>query len=257
MLSRLRVAATVAARSAASPTVAAAVAAAPVRALSSRSALRAHTSASHVPTHERGGFSFATAPGQSNGQSTSRDQQRIAQREYRDACSCQTYSERAHEQQRRSRLAVSRLCSDSLCAASGNVNLPPARNEPMLSYAPGSAERAKLEAALAKLKAAKPLTIPAIIGDREVLLNTPVMRVTSPTNHKHGQSTQPATRSAFKSQEQRSWSHLHAVFSLSALQSSLSSARRIDRRLRPPSPTVWPRRMSGRLCPSPQRPPSF
>lgn len=57
----------------------------------------------------------------------------------------------------------------------------------MLSYAPGSPERAKLEAALAKLKAAKPITIPAIIGDREVLLNSPVMQVTSPTNHKHGQ----------------------------------------------------------------------
>ena len=73
------------------------------------------------------------------------------------------------------------------------MNLPTIRNEPMLSYAPGSPERAKLEAAITKLQNAPPQFIPAIIGGKEVTCSGSKQKVTSPTNHKHGQFEQMQT----------------------------------------------------------------
>lgn len=48
-------------------------------------------------------------------------------------------------------------------------NLPALRNEPMLDYAPGSAERAALKEALARLRGEKP-HIPLVIGGEEVVV---------------------------------------------------------------------------------------
>src|SRR5262245_38586221 len=48
-----------------------------------------------------------------------------------------------------------------------HVKVPHPGNEPVKAYAPGSAERAELKAALAKQSAAK-LEIPLIIGGKEV-----------------------------------------------------------------------------------------
>ncbi|HJR17945.1 MAG TPA: aldehyde dehydrogenase family protein, partial [Gemmatimonadales bacterium] len=50
---------------------------------------------------------------------------------------------------------------------SGTWNIPKPENEPVLSYAPGSPERAALKSALAAVGAQQP-DIPAIVGGREV-----------------------------------------------------------------------------------------
>ena len=50
---------------------------------------------------------------------------------------------------------------------SGTPNIPTPRNEPVLSYAPGSQERAALKAALAAV-GAQQADIPAVVGGREV-----------------------------------------------------------------------------------------
>ncbi|MEW6051850.1 MAG: L-glutamate gamma-semialdehyde dehydrogenase [Candidatus Zixiibacteriota bacterium] len=49
----------------------------------------------------------------------------------------------------------------------GHYRVPPPKNEPVLSYAPGSPERAALQKALAELKA-KPIEIPMYIAGKEV-----------------------------------------------------------------------------------------
>ncbi len=49
----------------------------------------------------------------------------------------------------------------------GQFHIPPPRNEPVLSYAPGSAERAALEERLRELSSGE-LEIPLVIGGREV-----------------------------------------------------------------------------------------
>jgi 1-pyrroline-5-carboxylate dehydrogenase len=46
---------------------------------------------------------------------------------------------------------------------SGISNIPSARNEPVLSYAPGSDERAALKAAL-KSQAGQQVDIPVVVG---------------------------------------------------------------------------------------------
>ena len=50
---------------------------------------------------------------------------------------------------------------------SGTWNIPTPQNEPVLSYAPGSPERAALKAALAAV-GAQQADIPAVVGGREV-----------------------------------------------------------------------------------------
>ncbi len=67
--------------------------------------------------------------------------------------------------------------------ANGSFHVPAPRNEPPLSYAPGSPERAALKARLAEL-AARELEIPLLIGGREVRTGR-VAEVRVP--HRHAQ----------------------------------------------------------------------
>jgi 1-pyrroline-5-carboxylate dehydrogenase len=70
--------------------------------------------------------------------------------------------------------------------APGALNLPVIKNEPMYPYAAGDTHRVKLEAALKKLLASNPLSIPAVIGDKEIHATASTKQVvTSPTNHRH------------------------------------------------------------------------
>ena len=66
---------------------------------------------------------------------------------------------------------------------SGIPNIPPPRNEPILSYAPGSPERATLKAELARLTG-EVADIPAIVGGKEVRSGD-MLDVTSPHKHRH------------------------------------------------------------------------
>ena len=64
-----------------------------------------------------------------------------------------------------------------------NTRVPLPTNEPVLSYAPGTAERAQLKAALSVLGAEKP-DIPLLIGGAEVRTGK-TFEVRSP--HRHSQ----------------------------------------------------------------------
>lgn len=50
------------------------------------------------------------------------------------------------------------------------------KNEPMKSYAKGSEERAKLEAAIKEMQANVPFDIPCIINGKEVTVLTYIVR---------------------------------------------------------------------------------
>ncbi|TYO99042.1 delta-1-pyrroline-5-carboxylate dehydrogenase [Geothermobacter ehrlichii] len=63
------------------------------------------------------------------------------------------------------------------------VEVPRPENEPVLSYAPGSAERAKLKAALDEIAGQK-IEIPLIIGGREVRTGN-IAQVVMPHDHGH------------------------------------------------------------------------
>lgn len=63
------------------------------------------------------------------------------------------------------------------------ASVPPPRNEPVKSYAPGSPERASLERELAR-QAAEVVEIPCVIGGREVWTGR-VREVTMPCDHHH------------------------------------------------------------------------
>ena len=62
-------------------------------------------------------------------------------------------------------------------------SLPPAWNEPVLAYAPGSPERAELKAELAR-QASQVVDIPLVIGGREVRTGT-VKHAVCPHDHRH------------------------------------------------------------------------
>jgi 1-pyrroline-5-carboxylate dehydrogenase len=93
----------------------------------------------------------------------------------------------------------------------GNRRVPPATNEPIRSYAPGSPERADLKARLAAMERECP-EIPLVIGGKEIRTGD-IAKATSP--HKHGHVTatwhkarpedvRAAIRAA--SEAQREWS---------------------------------------------------
>jgi 1-pyrroline-5-carboxylate dehydrogenase len=65
---------------------------------------------------------------------------------------------------------------------SGTVNPPRPRNEPVLGYAPGSAERASLKAALAAM-AGETVEIPVVVGGKEIRSGT-THDVVSPHDHR-------------------------------------------------------------------------
>ena len=67
--------------------------------------------------------------------------------------------------------------------ANGLFSVPPPVNEPVLSYAPGSAERTALKAEL-KRQASTQVDIPLVIGGKE-LRTQPSGRVTMPHKHHH------------------------------------------------------------------------
>jgi 1-pyrroline-5-carboxylate dehydrogenase len=96
---------------------------------------------------------------------------------------------------------------------SGIPNIPHPRNEPILSYAPGSPERATLKAELARLSG-DVADIPAIVGGKEIRSGD-MLDVTSP--HRHRQviarahlATADTVRAAAKSaiEAQRDWAAL-------------------------------------------------
>ncbi len=93
---------------------------------------------------------------------------------------------------------------------SGIPNIPPPRNEPILSYAPGTPERATLKAELARLSG-EVADIPAIVGGKNICSGD-MLDVTSP--HRHRQviarahlATADTVRAAAKSaiETQRDW----------------------------------------------------
>ncbi|HEU4728799.1 MAG TPA: aldehyde dehydrogenase family protein, partial [Kofleriaceae bacterium] len=63
------------------------------------------------------------------------------------------------------------------------VNVPPPVNEPILSYAPGSPERARLQAALAAVER-EVVEIPCVIGGQRVHTGK-IREVVMPHRHKH------------------------------------------------------------------------
>jgi 1-pyrroline-5-carboxylate dehydrogenase len=94
---------------------------------------------------------------------------------------------------------------------SGTANIPTPRNEPVLSYAPGSQERAALKAALAAV-GTQQADIPAVVGGREIRTGV-THDVVSP--HCHGrvlarthQADRATIEAAVKSaiEAQRDWS---------------------------------------------------
>ena len=96
---------------------------------------------------------------------------------------------------------------------SGIPNIPSPRNEPILSYAPGSSERATLKAELARLSG-EVADIPAIVGGKEIRSGD-VIDVTSPHRHRHviaraHLATADTVRAAAKSaiESQRDWAAL-------------------------------------------------
>jgi 1-pyrroline-5-carboxylate dehydrogenase len=96
---------------------------------------------------------------------------------------------------------------------SGIPNIPHPRNEPILSHAPGTPERATLKAELARLSG-EVADIPAIVGGKEVRSGD-VIDVTSPHKHRHviaraHLATADTVRAAAKSaiESQREWAAL-------------------------------------------------
>jgi len=96
---------------------------------------------------------------------------------------------------------------------SGIPNIPHPRNEPILSYAPGTPERATLKAELARLSG-EVADIPAIVGGREIRSGD-MFDVTSPHRHRQviarahlatADTVRAAARSAIEAQ--RDWAAL-------------------------------------------------
>lgn len=95
---------------------------------------------------------------------------------------------------------------------SGIFNIPVPRNEPVLSYAPGTPERAALKVALGTVEAEQP-EIPVVVGGRQVRTGT-THDVVSPHCHSRvlarvhqadGGTIEAAVRAAANAQ--REWSH--------------------------------------------------
>jgi 1-pyrroline-5-carboxylate dehydrogenase len=65
------------------------------------------------------------------------------------------------------------------------TQIPPPANEPVLGYAPGSAERATVEERLKELAAADPIELTATVGDQTRMAGGPPFDVTMPSDHAH------------------------------------------------------------------------
>jgi 1-pyrroline-5-carboxylate dehydrogenase len=95
---------------------------------------------------------------------------------------------------------------------SGVTNIPHPQNEPVLTYAPGTPERATLKAALGTVGSERP-DIPVVVGDREIRTGD-TYNVTSPHCHSRvlatlHQADQAAIDAAVVSavEAQRDWAH--------------------------------------------------
>ncbi|HEU4954893.1 MAG TPA: aldehyde dehydrogenase family protein, partial [Gemmatimonadales bacterium] len=95
---------------------------------------------------------------------------------------------------------------------SGISNIPQARNEPVLSYAPGSPERAALKDAL-KSQAGQQVDIPVVVGGQEIRTGATHdvvsphchQRVLAKVHHADTATIQAALRAAVEAQ--RDWAH--------------------------------------------------
>ncbi len=67
--------------------------------------------------------------------------------------------------------------------ANGFFNVPEAKNEPILSYAPGSREREDIRKALVDMRAGE-VDLPMVIGGREIYTNRKI-RIFPPHEHRH------------------------------------------------------------------------
>jgi 1-pyrroline-5-carboxylate dehydrogenase len=65
------------------------------------------------------------------------------------------------------------------------TQVPIPANEPVLGYAPGSAERATIEQRLKEMAAAEPIELTATIGGKELMAGGPAFDVTMPSDHAH------------------------------------------------------------------------
>src|SRR5690554_1880462 len=104
----------------------------------------------------------------------------------------------------------------------GFFNVPVAKNEPVLSYAPGSKERAELQQMLQQLRSSE-VDLPMVIGGKEVFTDRKV-RIFPPHDIEHtlgyynqgdAGHIQQAIDAAVKAREKwanLSWQHRAAVF---------------------------------------------
>ncbi len=104
----------------------------------------------------------------------------------------------------------------------GNYNIPTPINEPILSYAPGTAEKLALKVALKEMKSTK-VDVPMYIGSEEVRTNN-LVEMNPPHEHKHvlghfhnGDKTHvesaiKAALDAKKDWENLSWEHRASIF---------------------------------------------
>jgi 1-pyrroline-5-carboxylate dehydrogenase len=65
------------------------------------------------------------------------------------------------------------------------IQVPTPANEPVLSYAPGSADRTTLESTLKQLAESEPIELPATIGGSSRLAGGAAFDVTMPSDHRH------------------------------------------------------------------------
>ena len=73
----------------------------------------------------------------------------------------------------------------SLTKVDAVTQVPTPANEPVLSYAPGSSERATLEERLKEMAAAEPVELTATIGGQTRMACGPAFDVTMPSDHAH------------------------------------------------------------------------
>lgn len=118
---------------------------------------------------------------------------------------------------------IDRRTMSSASAQLGAFRIPQIENEPMRSYAPGSAERIRLDAAIKKMKSELPFDVPCVINGKEVRTND-LAKQPLPASHADHlctyhkadkTTTQRAIDDAVKAQkewEEMAWNDRAAIF---------------------------------------------
>ena len=110
----------------------------------------------------------------------------------------------------------------------GTFNIPAPKNEPILSYAPGSPERAALKAELKRLSSMV-TEIPAVIGGEEIRSRNAV-KVTAPHRHKlhlaNVHQADSTTIAAAVAAAKRAWRDWSSDWISSSVRRRCSSANR-------------------------------